>query len=146
MPQELASRDCHSAFSVCWGILVAKEWRQELGVARSNYESTSHSLSPPPSLRFTVIEGEHQDPNSSPLPRVRGEPTSCPDGWSEPRPGYGMTLCEPCPELTVPPEKHKPPLFPQTSVLWGLQVGGWARVAAWLWKCPLWAADHLAFH
>ena len=87
-----------------------------------------------------------QDPNSSPLPRVRGEPAYCSDGWSEPRPGYGMTLPEPGPELTVPPDKRKPPLFPQTSVLWGLQVGGWARVAAWLRKCPLWAADHLAFH
>lgn len=81
MTQELtASRDCHSAFSVCWGILGANEWRQDLGVARSKYESTSHSISPPPSLRFTVIEGEHQGPNSSPLPGVRGEPTSCSDG------------------------------------------------------------------
>ena len=51
-----------------------------------------------------------QDPNSSPLPRVRGEPAYCSDSWSEPRPGYGMTLPEPGPELTVPPDKRKPPL------------------------------------
>ena len=110
-----------------------------LSGANTGPRPSSH-LSTSPSVRLSVIDHWGAPHPAPPLvPRVGGDLALA--GWSESYKHQDLVmeliLPEHCPEVTGPPDRHKHLLFPQTSVLLGLQVGGWALGGCLAWKVPI---------